>query len=1009
MLPLLVGLAVLLASSAAAQDARDTRALQIVAHQDDDLLFMQPDIVSSIRAGATSRTIYVTAGDAGGSNPFLQREAGILDAYAAMAGVPNAWTEGTATWAGKTTRTYTLTAVPRVSVVFVRLYDGFPDGHVAQSLQNLWDGNIGSISALSDPNNALPNTFTRDELIAYLEGAIVSFAPDVIRTLDSTHANGWDHSDHYHSAMFALAAAQRIDPRTRVLRNYRTYNTSFESENLSSTEHLDACAIFNVYAAHDGEIGSIPCGAPMNTTDDYVLWGRRRLAISSLLRIAAPLSAEGLCLGSPSQANGTKLELQSCAGSAQQTWELLANGQVRNLAGKCLEIENGSSTDGTPALVWDCLDLPSQHWTLSSNGQLRGIQGICLDARGEIEPGAPVTAHACGGDDFQRFVSRPDGTLRLQNLCLDVETGGGVPFLGAAVQIWSCVGSAPQQLWSAPASGAITLQTPDGRCMNVDGAGGIGARVSMRGCNNQVQQQWTRPGDGTVRGLGGLCLSLRVANVAELTAKPDRGNDLFMDVCADVRQRWVPQMRGTSAWGVGNQFSAIELGEEPSLYGSFGLGDIDGDGFADACARYGDGVHCGLNDRSSRFEPRRLYTGEFSDALGWGPAEYGSTLRYPDVNGDGRADACGRGDKGILCATANAAGTAFVSSDFWTTDFDDDSGAGSDRTRYGSIRFGDVNGDGFDDVCARDATGIRCGLNTQSGAFAPSTVWIAPSFEASLGLPPTELGLSLELGDIDADGRADVCERGSAGVVCAVANATGTGFVNASLRSFRADFSNAGSWHTLESYFRSIRLADLTGDGLPDLCGRSAQGIVCGVSSGSRFDQVHKQINDYTDGLAWWPTEHGTTLRWKDLDADGSEDVCGVGDTQLLCATLVRSVDSDGDGVLDGLDNCRFAPDPALADTGRVGGPGADGIGNACQCGDLDLDGAVTAPDVSRYRAFLANPFLAPLSLAESDRCAVARPLSGECSVRDVVVLRRAVLANLAPGVSQICGAASPE
>lgn len=999
----LLALVVLGALQVAAQDARDTVTVQIVAHQDDDLLFMQPDIVAAIRSGATSRTIYLTAGDAGGSNPFLDREAGILDAYAAMAGVANAWSAGTITHAGKPTRAYILNGAPRISVVFLRLYDGFPDGSVAQSLQKLWDGTASSISAISDPLNSFPNTFTRAELIAYLEQAIITVAPDVIRTLDSTHATGWDHSDHYHSAMFALAAAQRIDPRPRALRIYRTYNTSFESENLSSTEHLDACAIFNVYAAHDIFIGSIPCSAPTNTTDDYVLWGRRRLAVSDILRVAAPLSVDGLCLGTPSQTNGTNMQLQSCDGSKQQTWELLANGQVRSLEGKCLEFENSLTNDGNPAQIWDCLDLPGHHWTTSSNGQVRGLNGVCLDARGAIAPGTPVTAHSCGGDDFQRFVSRPDATMRMQNLCLDVEGGSSN---GAAVQLWSCVAGVPQQLWNAPPSGAITLQPPDGLCMNVDGAGGVGARVSMRTCDGQPQQQWTRPADGTVRGLGGLCLTLRVANVNELTAKPARGNDLFLDTCTDVRQRFVPQLLGTSAWGVGSEFSGADLGSTNAYWGSFGLADVDGDGFADACARYADGMYCALNDRSSGLESRRRYTVEFGDPYGWGLPQYGSTLRYPEVNGDGRADVCGRGINGILCATTNASGTAFVNPYFWTSDFGDASGAGADPTRYGSVRFADVNGDGYDDVCARDATGIRCGLNNTNGGFATSTVWIAPSFEASLGLPAGELGLSLELRDIDADGRADVCERGVSGVVCALANATGTGFVNASLRSFRTDFSNADAWNTLASYYRSIRLADVTGDGLPDLCGRSSQGITCGISSGSRFDQARKLISDYSDAGFWAPENRGTTLRWADLDGDGSEDVCGVGDNQLLCATMTRSLDSDGDGVLDGLDNCRFAPDATLADTGRVGGSGADGIGNTCQCGDLGLDGAVTAADVTRYRQFLANPLGAPLSQAELERCAVARPLDGTCSVRDLVFVQRAIAA-LAPGVSQICGAAS--
>ncbi len=37
-------------------------ALTIVAHPDDDLLFLNPDILRDIEAGRCARTVFVTAG-----------------------------------------------------------------------------------------------------------------------------------------------------------------------------------------------------------------------------------------------------------------------------------------------------------------------------------------------------------------------------------------------------------------------------------------------------------------------------------------------------------------------------------------------------------------------------------------------------------------------------------------------------------------------------------------------------------------------------------------------------------------------------------------------------------------------------------------------------------------------------------------------------------------------------------------------------------------------------------
>ena len=39
--------------------------LAIVAHEDDDLLFITPGVLRAIRSGSAVRTVYLTAGDDG--------------------------------------------------------------------------------------------------------------------------------------------------------------------------------------------------------------------------------------------------------------------------------------------------------------------------------------------------------------------------------------------------------------------------------------------------------------------------------------------------------------------------------------------------------------------------------------------------------------------------------------------------------------------------------------------------------------------------------------------------------------------------------------------------------------------------------------------------------------------------------------------------------------------------------------------------------------------------------
>ena len=76
-------------------------SLNIVAHADDDLLFLSPDLLHAIEASRNVRTVFLTAGDSGaGADYWGRREAGVRAAYAQMSGVANVWTQTDAGIAG---------------------------------------------------------------------------------------------------------------------------------------------------------------------------------------------------------------------------------------------------------------------------------------------------------------------------------------------------------------------------------------------------------------------------------------------------------------------------------------------------------------------------------------------------------------------------------------------------------------------------------------------------------------------------------------------------------------------------------------------------------------------------------------------------------------------------------------------------------------------------------------------------------------------------------------------
>jgi len=119
------------------------------------------------------------------------------------------------------------------------------------------------------------------------------------------------------------------------------------------------------------------------------------------------------------------------------------------------------------------------------------------------------------------------------------------------------------------------------------------------------------------------------------------------------------------------------------------------------------------------------------------------------------------------------------------------------------------------------------------------------------------------------------------------------------------------------------------------------------------------------------------------------------------------NLDRDSDGIPDSVDNCPSIQNNPASDVAGVGdGSAPDGVGDACQCGDLGEDGTAGSADLARYRAFLADPDGAPLTSVESTRCgAFGDPF--RCSLVEVVALARAI-EGLPPGIAQSCFAAQP-
>lgn len=246
--------------------------VQVIAHPDDDILFMNPDLAASIHSGQPTTSIYLTGGESSMPNPAgyaAQRQEGTRAAYAHMAGVPNDWTRQVIPAGNRMVETDHLTARPDLRIVFLNVpEDNNPAAAGGKhALTRLFNGQAAAVNTL------VPDTGTVRDSVAYRRADVVNvlvelfarFRPTVVRAQDpqpdSRYQSQWggfhDHPDHVVAARFTQEALQRYTtehPETRAaLVQYRDYNIADAPINLAEADQARKKDYFAAYLPHDSE------------------------------------------------------------------------------------------------------------------------------------------------------------------------------------------------------------------------------------------------------------------------------------------------------------------------------------------------------------------------------------------------------------------------------------------------------------------------------------------------------------------------------------------------------------------------------------------------------------------------------------------------------------------------------------------------------------------------------------------------------------------------------------
>lgn len=247
------------AAPAASPNCSRHSAMAVVAHQDDGLLFMNPDLYKDIAAGGCLRMVYLTAGERGeGEAYMLGREQGVRAAFAFLARQPNDWVEDAVVVNAHHIARFTLKGNPRVQLWHFRLKDPW--------LGKGW----GSLTPLSRAElqpgaqvqalGSYGDVYTRADLVTTLAQLIRRLQPTIIRHQDHTvtipytqlcwRCKGHDHPDHIAGAKL-VREAMLAAPGPYVEVAYVDYPTQERPANLPSDAIRLKTEAFQIYARHD--------------------------------------------------------------------------------------------------------------------------------------------------------------------------------------------------------------------------------------------------------------------------------------------------------------------------------------------------------------------------------------------------------------------------------------------------------------------------------------------------------------------------------------------------------------------------------------------------------------------------------------------------------------------------------------------------------------------------------------------------------------------------------------
>jgi uncharacterized protein YjdB len=307
------------------------------------------------------------------------------------------------------------------------------------------------------------------------------------------------------------------------------------------------------------------------------------------------------------------------------------------------------------------------------------------------------------------------------------------------------------------------------------------------------------------------------------------------------------------------------------------IGDLDGDGKADLAV---------VNNGSSTVSVFRntsssgaITAGSFAAKVDFTTGTGPVSVAIGDLDGDGKADlAVANYDNSTVSVFRNTSSSGAITSGSFAAKVDFTTGSGPV-----SVSIGDLDGDGKADLAVANLSSATVSVLRNTSSSGAIT---AGSFAAKVDFTTGTNPHSVAIGDLDGDGKADlaVSNYGSTSV-SVFRNTSSSGAITAGSFAAKVDFTTGTNPH-------SVAIGDLDGDGKADLAVTNNGSATVSVfrntgSSGAITAASFAAKVDFTTGT------NPRIVSIGDLDGDGKADlaVANYGSTSV---SVFRNTSSSG-------------------------------------------------------------------------------------------------------------------